>query len=258
MARVAVDDGIRTVACTPHNTPGLYENTGALIAAAVHRLTHALAEADVPLRLAAGCDIHMRPDFATAIRSGLLLTLNRSRYALVEPPRYVAPPALDAFLYDLRAAGVTPVFTHPERLSWIEGHYDVVVRLARSGIVMQITAGSLTGQFGRRPRYWAERMLSEGLVHVIATDAHDLRARRPVLSTARDAAAGRVGTAEAENLVVHRPAAILSDAPPAALAPLPENTPAPRNAGTARAGAGLLTRLRRFRPQAIETTRSSG
>ena len=58
---------------------------------------------------------------------------------------------------------------------------------------MQVTAGSLTGQFGRRPRYWAERMLDEGCCHILATDAHGTDRRVPRLSEARDLAARRLG-----------------------------------------------------------------
>ena len=58
---------------------------------------------------------------------------------------------------------------------------------------MQITAGSLAGAFGRNPLYWAERMLEEGRVHILATDAHDTKRRPPNLSKGRDLAAKRVG-----------------------------------------------------------------
>ena len=66
---------------------------------------------------------------------------------------------------------------------------------------MQITAGSLTGAFGRQALYWSERMLDEGLVHILATDAHDTVRRPPLLSQGRDIAAKRVGATEAEHLV---------------------------------------------------------
>jgi hypothetical protein len=85
---------------------------------------------------------------------------------------------------------------------------------------MQITAGSLTGAFGRTAQYWAQRMLEEGCVHVLATDAHDVSRRPPVLSEGREQAAVRVGAGEAEHLVVTRPLGVLGDAPPA-------NLPAP-------------------------------
>ena len=91
------------------------------------------------------------------------------------------------------AAGYLPIVTHPERLSWIESHYEIMKRLAAGGAWMQLTAGAITGRFGKRPQYWAERMLDEGLVHLIATDAHNLRNRKPQMAEAVGMAAARVG-----------------------------------------------------------------
>jgi protein-tyrosine phosphatase len=90
---------------------------------------------------------------------------------------------------------------------------------------MQVTAGSLTGRFGKRPQYWAERMLDERLVHILATDSHHIDRRPPLLAEGRDAAARKLGDAEAFNLVDVRPRGILADAAPDALPPLPEAAP---------------------------------
>jgi len=81
----------------------------------------------------------------------------------------------------------------------------VIRQLVRAGVWMQITSGSLTGAFGRNAKYWAHRMLDEGCVHILATDAHDTHRRPPDLSRGRDAAAARVGIEEAEHLVLTRP-----------------------------------------------------
>src|SRR5690606_29532618 len=110
---------------------------------------------------------------------GRLLTLADTRYVLVEPPHHVAPPRLEDLFFALSAAGYVPILTHPERLSWINTHYDAIKRLADAGVWMQLTAGSLTGAFGRNARYWAERMLDEGRAHILATDAHDTVRRPP-------------------------------------------------------------------------------
>ncbi|HEX2257507.1 MAG TPA: CpsB/CapC family capsule biosynthesis tyrosine phosphatase, partial [Afifellaceae bacterium] len=84
-------------------------------------------------------------------------------------------------------------------------------RLTKVGVWMQLTAGSLCGRFGRRPLYWAERMLEDGRAHLLASDAHDPAVRPPLLAEARDRAARRVGAAEADNLVLVRPRAVLDD-----------------------------------------------
>ena len=91
---------------------------------------------------------------------------------------------------------------------------------------MQVTAGALTGQFGPRPKYWAEKFVGEGLTHIIATDAHSSTRRIPVMSEARAVAEKLLGAKEAQNLVEGRPAAIMGNRAPSQVAPLPTQKPA--------------------------------
>ena len=213
MARMAVADGIRTVACTPHIYPGLYENDRAGILAAVESFRGELAGEGIVLQLTTGADTHLAPDLVEGLRSGRIATLADSRYFLFEPPHHVAPPRLADSVFQVLAAGYVPVVTHPERLTWIEEHYPLFAQLVRGGAWMQVTAGSLTGRYGRRPRYWAERMLEQGLVHILATDAHHCERRVPLLAEGREAAATRVGADEAMHLVQTRPECILYNRP---------------------------------------------
>jgi protein-tyrosine phosphatase len=222
MARLAAADGISTMACTPHILPGVYNNSGPAIRRAVAQLAESIAAAGIPITLVTGADVHIAPDLDLQLRDGRALTLNNSRYLLLEPPHHVLPPRLEDLIFGLQAAGYVPILTHPERLSWVEGHYDLIGRLVSSSVLMQITAGSVMGRFGRRPRYWAERMLDEGLCHLLATDAHNTEQRAPRLAEARDVVAQRLGDDEAINLVLRRPQGILNNLSPAELPPLPQ------------------------------------
>jgi protein-tyrosine phosphatase len=219
MARAFVEQGVLCVACTPHIMPGVYQNSGPQIRKAVAELQRRFEADGVPLKLVSGADNHITPDFVAQLKRGHLLTIADSRYVLVEPPHHVAPARLEDLFFDILLAGFVPVFTHPERLSWIEGKYDVVEKLAAKGVWMQITAGSVSGRFGRRPKYWAERMLQEGLVHILASDAHNLESRRPDLRNGRDRAARIVGPEEAHHLVATRPLGILKNTPANELPP---------------------------------------
>jgi protein-tyrosine phosphatase len=222
MARCAVADGIRVTACTPHIYPGMYENTRAGIERAIEALRQVLAEEGIELQLVIGADTHLAPDLAGGIRDGRVPTLNNSRYLLLEPPHHSVPPRFEESVFALRAGGIIPVITHPERLSWIETHFPVFERLAQAGAWMQLTSGSLTGRFGKRPQYWGEKMLDLGMVHILATDSHHIDRRPPLLAEGREAAAKRVGEEESWNLVLHRPQGILNDCQPETLPALPQ------------------------------------
>ncbi|MGB9143991.1 MAG: CpsB/CapC family capsule biosynthesis tyrosine phosphatase, partial [Aestuariivirga sp.] len=134
-------------------------------------------------------------------------------YVLFEPPHTVAPPRLEDLLFNIMASGYVPILTHPERLRWIETHFALIQRLSMAGVWMQLTAGSLTGRFGKRPQYWAEKMLGLGMVHILATDAHNLTTRPPLLAKAFDMARAAIGQDAANHLVVTRPIHIVDNHP---------------------------------------------
>jgi protein-tyrosine phosphatase len=259
MAKAFVADGVSVVACTPHILPGLYQNSGPQIRQAAAQLQQHLDREGIPLRLVTGADNHVTPSFVTELKSGHLLSLADTRYVLVEPPHHVAPPRLEDLFFSLLVAGYVPILTHPERLTWIQSQYQVIQRLVHAGTWMQVTAGSLSGAFGRSPRYWGERMLDEGCIHILATDAHDVNRRPPNLSQGRELAAKRVGNTEAQHLVVTRPEGILRNDLPSNLprhAPFTgldaeSNALAPKDADDVDGegsfvGRGLAGRLRRI------------
>src|SRR5690348_6471940 len=101
MARIAHADGIRTIACTPHIYPGMYDNDAPGIRTAIAALQAELDAAGIGLRLVEGADVHLDTDLAGAIRGGRVPTLAGSRYLLLEPPHHVAPPGFEQQVFGL-------------------------------------------------------------------------------------------------------------------------------------------------------------
>jgi protein-tyrosine phosphatase len=221
MARIAVDDGITQMACTPHIYPGLYMNNAVGIAAARDALQGSLDQNGIPLKLTTGADVHLVPGLLEGLRAGTVPCLHNTRYLLLEPSHHVAPPRFAESVFQLVAAGYVPVITHPERLTWVEDNFQVFVDLTRQGAWMQVTAGALTGLFGPRAKYWGERFLGDGLTHILATDAHSSGRRVPVMSEAKVIAERLLGREEAQLLVEGRQTAVLGNLPPSDVPPLP-------------------------------------
>ena len=215
--------------------PGVYDNRQEGILASVGALQAELDNAGIALELIAGADIHVVPDLVEGLGAGRLPCLGRSRHFLFEPPHHVVPPGLLRLGEAACEAGFVPILTHPERLTWIESNYDLICQLDEAGLVVQVTAGSLTGGFGKRAQYWAERMLHEGRVDIIASDAHDPRRRPPVMSRARDMVAQRLGDATALSMTTGNPSAILANRP----LPAKQRIGAPQPSGS-------LSNLRKF------------
>ena len=221
MAQHAVADGITTVACTPHIYPGLYENTKAGIIQSISSFEEVLRSEGVALELVCGADVHVDVDLVQGIRSGRIATLNDTRYLLLEFPHRGNIKMMQDCVFNLHRAGYIPIITHPERQRWIDEYYDSLVEMVKQGAWIQLTAQSITGGFGKRALHWSERMLDDGIVHLIATDAHNLTRRPPVLSEGRNRITQLLGKQEADNMMVARPQGILCNADPSSLPPPP-------------------------------------
>ena len=185
-----------------------------------------LQEAGIPLEITYGADIQLVPEMVHGLRSGRMPTLHGTRYFLFEPPHHMVPVGISRLLFDLLAAGYQPVITHPERLTWLDDeHYGWFVDAARAGAWIQLTAGAVTGRFGRHPKYWSEKFLDDGLVHLLATDAHEPERRPLLLAEGRAAAEPYIGADEAELLVTGRPQAVIENREPAEIPPPPALDP---------------------------------
>lgn len=217
MARIAVEDGIQKIYCTPHIYPGLYENTGPDIQRRVGLLQLILNDKGIALELSYGADVHLVPEVSVGLADGRIPTLGGSRYLLLEPSHHVCPPRFKESVFALIGAGYVPVITHPERLTWVEDHFDDFTSLARSGAWLQVTGGALLGRFGKRVERIAERFVGDGWTDVLASDAHTTNRRAPLLAEAERRAAQLVGDAEASLMVRGRPSAVCADSNPGAV-----------------------------------------
>lgn len=222
MARIALDDGIRHSVCAPQPAPGHSPQDASRTRSATKRFAAALDQAGLPLRVSPGAALQLEPELLPGLRQGRLPTLADSRYYLLELPSTAAPGGFSKTIATSLAAGYVPVIAHPEQLDWLnESHYHRLVQAARQGAWLMVTAGAVTGRFGATARGWAERLLDDGLVHLLASDAHDSDRHPPLLSAGRDAAACWVGADEADRLVRERPAAIIANLTPGQVTPPP-------------------------------------
>jgi len=184
MARMALDDGIATTVCTPHQLGNFGENRGEEIRRLVLELQARLDEARLPLRVLPGADVRIESEMMQRIKAGDVLTLgDRGRHVLLELPHELYLP-LEPVLAELASAKLVGVLSHPERNEGILRNPGVLGPLVDAGCLMQITAGSLCGTMGPKCREMSESLLAEGLVHFVATDAHSPRSRRPLLRRA--------------------------------------------------------------------------
>jgi protein-tyrosine phosphatase len=210
MCRAAAADGITHMIATPHANDR-YKYDREYLQSLVARLQALVGDA---LKLGLGCDFHMSyENVQDALAHPGRYVIDATRYLLVEFSNYSVPTqTTDSFL-KLGDAGITSIITHPERNPILRESPQRVVEWAEQGCVIQITGSALTGFWGDRTRRAAEWLLEHQAVHVMATDAHDLEKRVPILSTSREAASDICGEEIATALVLNNPAAIVANEP---------------------------------------------
>lgn len=225
-ARMAAADGVQVIVATPHCRDGSYENDRAAVLAGVERMRALLAAESVPVDLQPGGEVHVASELIGRIRDGRAPTLaDNGRTLLLELSLSQVPIQLERMVFELKLGGIEVLLAHPERIRYFQddvGRYEAVVRQGAWG---QVTTGSLLGQFGSTAREFSEELLRKGLVHVLASDAHNVRGRPPVLSAARRRAAELVGERYAQAMVESVPRALLDGRSPE---PPPVEDRAPR------------------------------
>ena len=237
LARRAVNEGIAVTAATPH-----VNSRFQLLAAELETLPERVADLNrelesngVPLKVVKGAEVSL-PRLDSLDRLQLdWLCLGEGHCLLVESP-YTSPvPFIDEQLFRLQAQGIQPLLAHPERSPAFQRAPERVERLVRAGALCSVNAGSLHGAFGRTVRRFAFDLLRDGLVHVVASDAHDHEQRPPSLLPALEEAGSELPgiSTEIERLTRVAPAAILSG-DPVPQAPKLEGRPAGRLGGLLR------------------------
>jgi protein-tyrosine phosphatase len=139
--------------------------------------------------------------------------LGGSRYVLLELSRFVPDPDPVALVHEVGVAGYWPVIAHVEQILWLAEDLPLLEHLVERGATLQVSAPSVLGANGRRTQRAALGALEAGLVHYLASDAHNLDTRPPGLSKARAAVAKRWGDAVGALLTEINPRAVIQDEP---------------------------------------------
>lgn len=212
MARLAVADGITHAVLTPHVLPGTFDNDRATIEPVVTAYRAALAAAGIALEVRVGGEVRIGPEILTLVADDRIPYLGRwegERVMLLELPHSHIPPGSEKLITWLRGQGIRPLLAHPERNPDIARDPQRLHSYISQGCLVQVTAGSLVGDFGEEFRQAAVTLLERGWTTVLATDAHRADRRTPSLEAGRRIAAGIVGEQASWRMVRETPAKIL-------------------------------------------------
>jgi len=204
LARIAVADGITHLVCTPHIHPGRYDNTPATIQAAQQQFVAGLKAAGIPLQVATAAEVRFGAELMQGIANGSIPFLGQwqgKQVLLLEFPHGEIPFAAERMTDWLLQRGILPMIAHPERNKGIMRAPSRLKPFIEQGCLLQVTAGSVAGSFGPAAQAIAHDLLKQGLVTILASDAHNIDYRPPILTEGLQQAAELVGEAKAEALV---------------------------------------------------------
>ena len=206
MCRMAADSGTTDLVLTPHNNTR-YAFDPDRVEEARQELQTAVGQS---IHLHRGCDLHLSTqNVEAALADPSRYTINGHDYLLVEFSDDLLVQGTSEIFGRFRDAGITPVITHPERNRHLRRNLRRLARWIQRGCRIQVTAQSLLGNFGESAQEAAIRMMDAQLVHFVASDAHNLKGRPPVLIKAYDFVLDRWGDKEADRVFIDHPWAAL-------------------------------------------------
>ncbi len=253
MCWMSYRDGVRTIVVTPHTLNGEYQNDRSTIFAKLKELNDAIKKFGVKssepgadpstrlpfelsplsfpskidpmtrqpndpmteLKILPGADVHLSDEIVHQLDEEEVMTVgDGKKFLILELPFHTIPFRAEDILFQLMAKGITPIISHPERNLEITRKPKRYYEMIRMGCFGQVTAMSLAGGFGAKIKGFAEILLKKRLVHFIASDAHSVDGRPPILSTAVREAEKIVGREEAQKMVTEYPRAILEGRKP--------------------------------------------
>ncbi len=210
MLHAAAAAGTTDIVATPHLNYE-YSFDPADVDQALEKLR---AHAPAGLRIHPGCELHFTAErIEAALANPAQYALNHRSCVLIEFSLAGIPPHAGDVLGRMLDTGIVPVVAHPERNPLLSKKIDMLAGWVETGVMLQVTAQSLLGAFGRRDAAAARELLRRGLVHFVATDAHDSRRRPPSLKDAFTRIEKDYGPEIASRLFIENPTAAISGRP---------------------------------------------
>lgn len=209
LLRLAIDDGINHLVCTPHIHPGRYQNSLSNIQEVFTQFCALPEIMELPIQLAVASEIRLSDEILILHRQNQLPYIGQwfnTDVLLLELPHERLPMGVSSLMGWFRQQGVTPLIAHPERNRELMRCPEAAVQLVEQGALFQVTAASLTGRFGEKVQSFTHWLLQRGLVGFVASDAHHAVKRPPSMSKAHRVLSKTYGEQVANELCRDNPA----------------------------------------------------
>jgi protein-tyrosine phosphatase len=208
LLKLAQSDGITHMVTTPHIHLRRFNNSAWQLHRDLAALKVHIKDTDIAIKLAVAAEVRLDIELMALITANELPFIgssNGAHYLLLELPHSHVPSGYDKFIKWLAKQNIKVIIPHPERNRDIQANPYYIERLKQLGCEFQLTASSIEGGWGDKAKVISENMLKADLVSYVATDAHSVKRRPPILSKAKQLVTHLVGEEKAQQLFITNP-----------------------------------------------------
>jgi protein-tyrosine phosphatase len=210
MVRMAAAAGTTDIVASPHANQD-YAFDPLVVERKIGELQAALGDT---ARIHYGCEMHLTPEnIESALRSPGDYSINHRGYLLVEFSDFLIPKTTGQIFARMMQAGMRPIVAHPERNPLMQNRMPMLEAWVEQGVLLQVTAQSLLGRYGKSARAMAHELMNHGLAHILASDAHDLQHRTTAMDEPRRYVEKTFGAESALRVFEENPGSVLAGVP---------------------------------------------
>jgi len=209
MLRKAALAGVQTVVATPHFIRMEYDLEPSKRDKMISELQNVTDERKIEIKIKPGYECFLTPELLEGRFNLADLTINSNgKYILVELPMHNIPLYAEEVLFRINSKGIIPVIAHPERNMDICKKPKILFDFVEKGYVSLLSASSLMGYFGSSIKKASRVMITNNLIHAVASDMHSPRSN--TIDVAFPIIEYLLGNEKAINLFVNNPQKILN------------------------------------------------
>ncbi|MCI8347411.1 MAG: hypothetical protein HFJ12_05665 [Bacilli bacterium] len=124
------------------------------------------------INLYLGNEVYITENILDLLKKEEIMTLNYSRYLLIELPMNSEIKNLDSIIFDLVRNNIIPIIAHPERYRYVQKNIHYFDEFRNMGILLQGNYESLFNQYGSSAKKTLKKLLREDMISFLASDMH--------------------------------------------------------------------------------------
>lgn len=209
IAKIAAKQGVTTIIGTPHANDGVYNCVAEDIFTKCGLLNSALQKEKVAVEILPGAENRITHDMIGRWEQDSFISLGDSASAiLLELSNMFILEGVIRIVKLLRERGVIPIIAHPERNPLLMKDTQMIKTLVYEGAKLQLTASSITGDFGKVVTKTVTTICDLDAVYCVGSDIHPGRKYRMAKAHKKLRKIG--GEQWADKIMIHNPASIVS------------------------------------------------